>query len=282
MKAVAKIAWMAALAGVLGAGARAQQGVEMGQSPAPLRLKQLSVAQMPEADRSLFESSRGRLARAARLFGYQMQEPGWACREVMTKDTPDYLMVICERPGSGMRSGMDGAYVFSALIARSGEAVYVVPVMFGGAAPWKTAANMKAGREILNHVVPARIAAEAMKASGDWMELGMTYTALSGDDSVVLTGVSRHLKWLMAPEPTIVVRGASSKRWILFSDISPRGSVRIWNLTFNRQGRLLESKVTIRRDLKATRVSTKTPQGVVLKNLPSPVESAKPVPATQH
>lgn len=269
---------MALLAGVASGSAVAQHVLGKRPQAPPVELKQASPAQMPASDRSIFEDARGRLARAARLFGYQMQQPGWTCNEVVTPDVPDYVMVICRRPGTGTR----GAYAFSATISRSGNAVYVIPVMYGGATPWKTAANMKTSREIFNRVVPARIAAESVKASGKWLQLGMTYTALTGDDSVVLTAPSKHLRWLMAPEPTILMRDGDSRRTVIFSDTSPGNGVRIWTLTFNRQGKLIESDVKVIPDLKPHQVSAETPQAVMMKHQNSPIQSAEAVPAAQH
>ena len=278
MKAVVKIAWVALLMGVLSAGAGAQQGLLPGQQAAPLRMKQVDRAHMPKSDGALLDQARGRLAGAARVFGYRMQEPGWSCDEVLTPDTPDYLMLVCRRPHASKR----GASAFSALIARSGDAVYVVPVMYGGAAPWKTAANMKVSREIFNHVVPAKIAAESIKPTGEWMTLALTFTAIAGDDSVVLASPSSNLKWVMAPEPTIVLRNGRPMRTIVFSDVSPVDGVRLWTLQFNERGRLTAAHVKIAPDRKPEVVSTKTPKARMMKGLPSPLGDAKPVPPAQQ
>ncbi len=276
MKVVEKIACALVFAGVLGSGAGAQQ--ISGQKPeaARLRVKRVDRAHMTGADRELYVAARARLARAGRLFGYQMQGPGWTCDEVITPDIPDYLMVACRKPGAGR------ADAFTGLIARRGVAVYVVPVLFGGAAPWKSAANMKASREIFNHVVPEQIAAQSVKPGNDWMQLAMTFTALSGDDSEVLTEPSRQLKWLTAPAPTIQMRNGSSLRTILFSDVSRAGGIRIWTLTFDRQGRLLRARVTTRRDLKAERVSTKMPDWEMLKSPEVPHQGTRAIPVVPH
>jgi hypothetical protein len=278
MKAVLKMAGWMVLTGSLSLGAVAQQVLGGIPEPAPLRMRQVGRAEMPAADRALLDSAEGRLARAARLFGYQMQEPGWTCGEVMTPDTPDYLMMVCRETRTGSRDSS----AFSALIARRGDAVYVVPVLFGGAAPWKTAANMKASREIFNHVVPERIAAEAVKPSGDWITLGLTFTAMAGDDSVVLAAPSSNLKWISAPEPTILMRNGRSARTVVFSDVSPRDGVRTWKLRFNAKGQLMAAEVKIQPVTKPLVVSTKTPKPRGLKSLPSPMKSARPIPGVQH
>lgn len=277
MKAVVKIACLTLLTGVLSGVASAQQGLPPDHALAPLRMKRVDQAHMPAADAALLRQARGRLARAARIFGYQMQEPGWSCGEAMTPDTPDYLMLGCRRPHASEK----GASAFSALIARRGDAVYVVPVLFGGAAPWKTAANMKASREIFNHVVPAKIAAESMRPTGQWMTLALTYTALAGDDSVVPARPSSKLKWAMAPEPTIVLGDGSSMRKVVFSDVSPRGGVRFWTLEFNGRGRLTDAQVQVRPDPKLEAVSTESPKWRKLGKLPTPIEGVKPTPPIQ-
>lgn len=278
MKAVWKIAGVTVLTGLLSLGAVAQKVLGATPEPAPLRMRQVGRSQMPSADRVLLDSAEGRLARAARLFGYQMQEPGWKCDEVMTPDTPDYLMMVCRR----MEKEDHGGSAFSALIARRGDAVYVVPVLFGGAAPWKSAANMKTSREIFNHVVPERIAAEAVKPSGDWITLGLTFTALAGDDSVVLAAPSPDLKWISAPEPTILMRNGSSARTIVFSDVSPRDGVRTWTLVFNAKGKLTAAEVKIQPLTKPVVMSTESPKPRMMKSLPSPMKDAKPIPGVRH
>lgn len=274
MKAVGMIACVALLMGV----ASAQQGV-LGERPAaPLQMKQLDRAQMPKADVALLDQARGRLAKAARIFGYRMDEPGWSCDEVVTPDTPGYLMLVCRRP----HASEGGASAFSALIARSSDVVFVVPVLYGGAAPWKTAANMKASREIFNHVVPEKIAAESIQPRGNWMTLALTFTALAGDDSEVLAAPSSNLKWAQAPEPTILLRNGKPMRMVEFSDVSAADRVRYWTLKFNKRGRLMGARVEIRPDLKPRMVSSKSQKWQKLRNLPSPVERAKTVPAVQH
>ncbi|MGC8548632.1 MAG: hypothetical protein ACP5M4_02935 [Acidobacteriaceae bacterium] len=278
MKAVLKIAGLMVLAGLVCPGALAQQAQEAFPEPAPLQMRQVGRAQMPQADRALLDSAEGRLARAARLFGYRMQEPGWTCDEVMTPDTPDYLMMVCRR----MEQENQRSFAFSALIARRGDAVYVVPVLFGGAAPWKTAANMKASREIFNHVVPERIAAKAVKPSGNWITLGLTFTALAGDDSVVLAAPSSHVRWIRAPEPTILMRNGSSARTIVFSDVSPRDGIRTWTLSFNAKGMLTAADVKVEPFTKPLVVSTKIPRSRMLNSLPSPMRDTKPVPGSGH
>ena len=278
MKAVLKVACVALLTSVFGAAAGAQQASLINQRTAPLRMKQVDHEHMPAADRAVFDAAGGRLARAARIFGYQMQEPGWSCDEVLTPDTPDYLMMVCRRPKADGR----GTSVFSAMIARRGDAVYVVPVMYGGAAPWKRAANMKMSREIFNHVVSPGIAAKEVQPGGDWMTLALTFTALAGDDSVVLAVPSSKLQWLLAPEPTIMYGNGSSKRTVMFSDVSAADGVRIWTLSFNKRGRLTAARVKVRPDLKPQVVSTASPKWRMLKNLPSPVKNVTPTPAVQH
>jgi len=278
MKAVWKIAGWMLLAGVPGSVVAAQRVRGVFPEPAPLRMRQVTRAEMPTADRGLLDSAQGRLARAARLFGYQMQKPGWTCDEVLTPDTPDYLMMVCRR----MEAGERGMSAFSALIARRGDAVFVVPVLFGGSAPWKTAANMKASREIFNHVVPEKIAVEAVKPSGDWMTLALTFTALAGDNSTVLAAPSSDLRWIAAPEPTILMRNGSSARTIVFSDVSPRDGVRKWTLGFNRAGKLTSSEVKIEPDARAKVVSTHTPKGKMLSPKHSPLRDVKHIPDVQR
>jgi hypothetical protein len=278
MKAVLKIAGWMLLTGLLSSGALAQQVLGGTPEPAPLRMQQVDRSQMPATDRALLDDAEGRLARAARLFGYQMQDPGWKCDEVMTPDTPDYLMMVCRR----MERDGRGVSAFSALIARRGDAVYVVPVLFGGAAPWKTAANMKVSREIFNHVVPERIAAQAVRPDGDWITLGLTFTALAGDDSVVLAAPSPKLQWIAASEPTILVRNGSSERTIVFSDVSPRDGIRTWTLTFSAKGKLTSADVKIQPVTNPVVVPKNSPKPKLLPSLPSPIKDAKRIPDIQH
>lgn len=278
MKAAWVIACAALLMGVASSVASAQQGVLSEHQAAPLRMKQVDRAQMSKTDVALLARARGRLARAARIFGYQMQEPGWSCDKVMTPDTPDYLMLACRR----LHASEGGASAFSALISRRGEAVYVVPVLYGGAAPWKTAANMKASREIFNHVVPAKVAADSIRPTGKWMTLALTFTALAGDDSVVLAGPSSKLKWAMAPGPTILLQNGKSNRTVEFSDVSPEDGVRFWTLKFNARGRLVGAQVKIHPDMKLTAVSSKMPKWQKLGHLPSALKGATRVPVVQH
>jgi len=278
MKAAVRITCVALVMGALGIAAGAQQSLSGSREKAPLTMNQVDRAHMPAADRALLDRAQARLARAAMIFGYRIEEPGWACDEVLTPDMPDYLMMVCRQAKTSAR----GPSAFSAMIARKGDAVYVVPVLYGGAAPWKTAANMKASREIFNHVVPSRIAAKAIQPSGEWMRLALTFTALAGDDSVVLAAPSRNLPWLLAPEPTIQLREGASTRKIEFSDVSRRDGVRIWHLTFNKHGRMLAAHVQITPDLHPQKVNTAEPKWKKLKDVPSPMKKVTPAPVVKH
>lgn len=279
MRAVLKMGLAALLMGVMLPCAIAQTVELAGRQKAPLRMKEVSRAQMRATDRDLLDQAHGRLVRQAEIFGFHLDEPGWKCDQVLTPDVPDYLMLACQRQDEGRR----GASAFSALVARHGKAVYVVPVMFEGAAPWKTSANMKMSREMFNHVVPAKIAEAAMKPTGKWMTLALTYTALAGDHSVVLAARSSKLKWLNAPEPTIFLGSGSRERTVEFSDVARNSGVRIWKLTFGRAGRLRAAQARMHPNAQITKVSTATPKRKkMLKTLPAPTGKALPAGKTQH
>ena len=97
MNAVVKIAYVVLVMGALGTAAGAQQGPAVSRDKAPLTMKQVGRAHMPASDRALLDGAQARLARAAMIFGYRIEEPGWACDEVLTPDMPDYLMMVCRQ-----------------------------------------------------------------------------------------------------------------------------------------------------------------------------------------
>ena len=279
MRAVVKTGLAALLMGVILPCAGAQTaGLAGRRQKAPLQIKEVSRAHMQAADRNLLDRAHGRLVRQAEIFGFHLNEPGWKCDQVLTPDVPDYLMLACQRQDEGRR----GASAFSALVARHGKAVYVVPVMFQGAAPWKTAANMKMSREMFNHVVPAKIAEAAMKPTGKWMTLALTYTALAGDHSVVLAAPSSKLQWLTAPEPTIFLRSGARERTVEVSDVARNDGVRIWKLTFGRSGRLKAAQARMHPNAQVTKVATAAPKGKMLKNLPTPTGKSLPPAKAQQ
>lgn len=246
--------------------ASAQTDSLLTQRQAPLQLRQIDSSQMSPVNHAAVAGSWSLLEQQAKFFGYNLSDSGWHYVQIESPDTPDYVMLQFHRP----HATATGASAFTALVSRQGSKVWVVPVLYGGAIPWKSASSMKYTREVFNRVVPPTVAKESIRPSGNWPQLGLTFTSLAGDDAVVLSAPAKDLKWIKAPGATLIVATGQPYRIIELSDVHLQGSYRVWDLAFDAGGRLVRVHITTYADTKAIRVPTQPPPGKMLPNLPKP------------
>jgi hypothetical protein len=258
--------------------ARAQTDSLLTQHQAPLRLRQLDSAHMSSASHALMSAAWPRLRQRAQFFGYDLSAPGWSYVQVQSPDTPGYLILQFRRP----HATSTGASAFTALFSRQGGTVWVVPVLYGGAIPWKSASAMDYTREVFNRVVPRSLARQAIQPAGNWPRLALTFTSLAGDDVVALSVPSRNLKWLKAPGATLIVTQGHPYRIVQLSDVHLQGAYRIWDLAFDAKGTLLQVHTEMHVDTRVTQLPDQTPPGSLLKNLPAPQGKIEhPAPASE-
>lgn len=250
-----------------GSMARAQQDSLLTQRQAPLQLQQVSDAQMAPTDHRAVVDSWLHLEQQAQFFGYAVSNPGWSYIQILSPLTPDYVVLQFLRP----HATSTGASAFTALIPRQGGKIWIVPVLYGGASPWKSASDMKYTREVFNRVIPAELAAQAIQPRGNWPQLALTFTSLAGDDVVALTVPSKDLRLSGAPVATYRVNASSPTRTLELSDVNHQGGFRIWDISFNPQGRVSRVHVTSHADTRLVAVSHQTPA-------PQDITSAPPPP----
>jgi len=247
-------------------GGTAQVDSLLTQQQTPFHLRQVDRQHISRAAQAAIAASWNLLKQKADFFGYNLSAPGWHYVQIESPDTPGYVMLQFHRP----HATSTGASAFTALIPRHGGNVWVVPVLYGGAIPWKSASSMKYTREVFNHVVPESLARTSIRPSGNWSQLGLTFTSLAGDDAVVLSAPSNDLKWIKAPGATLFVGTRHSYRTVELSDVHQSGSYRVWDFTFDADGRLKAVHVSTHANAKIIRVPTQTPPGTVLSHLPEP------------
>jgi hypothetical protein len=258
--------------------ARAQTDSMLSQRQAPLHLRQFDNAHMSPASHAVVAASWSRLRQKAQFFGYDLSAPGWSYIQVQSPDTPGYLLLQFRRP----HATSTGASAFSALVARHGTRVWVVPVLYGGATPWKSASAMDYTREVFNRVVPPSLAKQAIQPAGNWPQLALTFTSLAGDDAVVLSTPSHDLKWIKAPGATIIVTQGGPSRIVQLSDVHMQGAYRIWDLAFDAKGGLVRVHTEMHEDTRVTTLPNQTPPGTLQKNLPTPQGKIEhPAPAAR-
>lgn len=242
--------------------ARSQTGTLLSQRQAPMQLRQINSSQMSSADRAVVTASWSAVQQKAQFFGYDLSASGWSYVQVQSPDTPDYVMLQFRRP----HATSTGASAFTALVSRRGSKVWVVPVLYGGATPWKSASAMNYTREVFNRAVPPSLAKQAIQPAGNWAQLGLTFTSLAGDDAVVLSTPSNKLKWIKAPGAILIVTQGHPYRTVQLSDVHLQGAYRIWDLAFDAQGRILRVRTAIQPNTPVRLIQAQAPPGTMLKN----------------
>jgi hypothetical protein len=261
--------------------AGAQQGSLLTQRHSTMQLAHLAPPQMRAPDRALLDRQWTALASKAKLFGYALgQKAGrsdWAYSEVLSPDTPGYLMLSFEQQNLRGR----GRSSFTALVSRAGEKIWIVPVLYGGATPWASAMKTKRALAIFNQVVPPQIAAQAVSVHGPWLTLALTYAEMVGVHPVVLAEPSPQVGRMSAPGPTILVGTSGATRTIEFSDLYRDGGYRVWTIAFNGKGQVSGAKVRNLRNAQPVISPVREPSGRMITNAAQPpvvIQHPRPLP----
>lgn len=231
--------WMAGaliLAGVLAVSgaARAQSGPPDGaRTGADAGPAQGSPSTMTGADAELVQAQRRAIAEEAAFFGYDLSLPGWTPSARPCPEMPAYLLLHYRRiTRRGARS------IFTALVPREGGRVYVVPVLYGNATPYKRAVGSERSLAVFNRAIPATVVKQALNPNGSWLELGVCYAEMVGGGPDVLTNSSGDAG---GPSPTLQVSEADGTRAVVFTEQDGPGRYRVWTVNFSGQGRAVSA-----------------------------------------
>ena len=209
------------------------------EQPRFLQLDHRSAASASPADVTLLRSKARAIANEALFFGYDLHASGWSWNEAVCPQFPDRLLLHYQR------SSRDGAVsLFTALVPRGNDRVYVVPVLYRNATPFKSAYGSERSIDVFNRVVPPEIAESALQPEGPWLLMGLCYADMVGAESHALQHSGSDVSLALAPLPTLHINEGTSTRQVIFTDRDAPGQYLVWTLTFTNHGRLLSAAAT--------------------------------------
>lgn len=217
---------------------------------------------MPAADAALLHAQSPAIATEAAFFGYDLSLPGWSASEQPCPLMPGYLLLQYRRRSARR----DARWLFTALAPRHGGRVYVVPVLYGNATPYKRAAGSQHSLEVFNQAVTSAVAARALQPDGSWLDLGLCYAELLGGTAEAISDSNREAGELQAPSPTLDFSAKGGNRAVVFSQRSGPGRYTVWTIAFDRKGRAIAASAVNRAETAAPTADGKAPRW---ENLPS-------------
>jgi hypothetical protein len=201
-----------------------------------LELDHTVSSRLAPADLSLIHGKRGEIATEAAFFGYNLNDGEW-----------DYDVGACPiMPGQFIihyrRHFPNGAQsLFTALVPRSSGRVWVVPVLYRNATPFRTATGSQRSIAVFNRVVPVDLAAKAVQPEGNWLAYALCYADIVYGNANILSRPGTEVGLGRAPLPLLRVSEASNARSIVFTDRNAPGEYLVWNLTLNDKGQMLSA-----------------------------------------
>ncbi|HEY1807866.1 MAG TPA: hypothetical protein VGG42_04845 [Acidobacteriaceae bacterium] len=214
------------------------------EQPRFLQLEHRSAIQADPADVAFLRSKASAIATEAAFFGYDLHASNWTWNEAVCPEFPDRLLLHYQR------TSRDGAAsLFTVLVPRSQSShgkdrVYVVPILYRNATPFKSAYGSERSIAVFNRVVPPEVAENALRPNGGWLLMGLCYAELVGAESHALLRSGSDVSLALAPIPTLHITQSAPTRQVIFTDRNAPGRYLVWVLTFSEKGRLLTASAT--------------------------------------
>lgn len=207
--------------------------------PRFVQLDHRSAIDADPSDTALLHSKARAIATEAAFFGYNLHASGWTWNEAACPEFPDHLLLHYQR---GSRDG--AVSLFTAIVPRGNDRVYVVPVLYRGATPFKSAYGSERSIAVFNRVVPSDVAEQAIQPNGQWLLMGLCYADMVGAESHALQRSGTDISLTLAPLPTLHITEDKSDREVIFTDRNAPGQYLVWTLTFTDHGRLVAATAT--------------------------------------
>jgi hypothetical protein len=199
-----------------------------------LQLEHHPSSQIDATDRSLIHAKQREINTEATFFGYDLNAGEWDYDESSCPAIPDQLILHYRRQFSGGAQSL-----FTALVPRSAGRVFVVPVLYRNATPFRSATGNERSIAVFNRVVPADIAAQAIDPNGKWLALALCYADIVYGNANVLERPGADIGLARAPAPLLRLSEINNARGIVFTDRNAPGEYLVFNLTLNEKGRVI-------------------------------------------
>lgn len=199
-----------------------------------IELEHLPPSQIPPADASLIHTKQHEIAAEATFFGYDLNAGEWDYTQTSCPAIPDQLVLHYRKQFPN-----GAASLFTALVPRSGGRVYVVPILYRNATPFRSATGNERSLAVFNRVVPNDIAVKALDPNGKWLALGLCYADIVYGNANALERAGTEVGLSHAPLPLLRLSESTSLRGIVFTDRNAPGEYLVWSLTLNDKGRVI-------------------------------------------
>jgi hypothetical protein len=208
-------------------------------TPPPLKTQYLQLEHRPSsqidpADASVIRKKQREITAEAAFFGYDLKAPEWDYDKSSCPAMPDELVLHYRR-----QFGSGSASLFTALVPRGAGRVYVVPILYRNATPFRSATGSERSIAVFNRVVPADIAAQAIDPNGKWLALALCYADIVYGNANVLNHAGSEVGLSRAPTPLLRLSEEHPGRSIVFTDRNAPGQYLVFDLTLNDKGRLI-------------------------------------------
>lgn len=265
----------------LGILAAAPPQIAAAQSPvarniAPyLALEHRSPDQITPDDAAALRAKQSAIAREAAMFGYDLSAGHWTYDQAVCPVIPDAI-VLHERSVS--HNGAQS--LFTAVVPRGDDRVWVVPILYRDATPWESAIGSERMLSVFNHAVPADLAKQAVQPNGQWLTLAMCFAEIAGAEPRVPQNPEIDAALLSAPPPTLHVSQLHGAMDIEFTGLDAPRQYTVWSITVNGAGRALAAEAhTYPEHIYAEKATAALPPSVPVE--PARTETSQPVPAAQ-
>jgi hypothetical protein len=187
---------------------------------------------MAASDREAAGDAMPSIATKSAVEGFDLSQDKWSYRQIVCPVLPEHILLLFAR-----NNGAGDLSMFSAVLPRGGKGtVLILPIMHRGYTLYTPApANLmtiSAFNGILAH--------EKTGKKMDWLTAGLCYAALAGNQVVLSQPTEKAVKnaFPLEMSPLLDI-GDDGITVVRFVDVAAPQRPKEWDLTFNKNGKLL-------------------------------------------
>jgi hypothetical protein len=249
-------------------------GAQQSSGSAWISLDQFSASAMNAADAARVRAEHSAIAEEAAFFGYDLSLRGWQFTEEICPEMPGELILHYRRSARGGAQSL-----FTAVVPRHAGRVQVVPVLYRNATPFRSAVGSERSLSVFNRAVSSSEAEKELQSDGSWLQLGLCYAEITGAEPRVPRASDKDPALLRAPSPTLLISEVNHMARVSFTDRDATHRYTVWDIEFDRHGRVVAATATSLADYVAHVVHGKAPTEKPLPPRPEPKVVHLPSPS---
>lgn len=210
------------------------------QAPASQRVNAIefrSEAAMNAEDRQITRNAWPAIEKQAALTGFELGLSRWSFRQIVCPVLPQHLLLLFTR-----NNGANDRSEFSAALLRQGKGpVRILPILRRSYSTYSPASVNMVTIAAFNGIRAHDLAAEKT----DWLTTGLCYAAMTGAHvTLAATAENRGRDANPLVMSPLIEIGDDGLTVIRFMDVDKPERPQQWEMTFNRQGKLLKVAVS--------------------------------------